>query len=327
MPAHLFPAASIAVRRTPAAPWVPTDASGLVLWLKPSAGITLSSALAEQGTTPPNVTLSAAPATPAALELRIPIGGTRGTATFEYRVNGGTAGAWVAGGVTAASVALGATGFTTAFPTGTYNVNNLYFSAVSAWADQSGVALSFAQAGTTVQPMFLWDADYACPVVAGLPGITTRLVSATGGVLGDAIHSIFVSKKHIGAAAIQSDVAFGSAAVALQNSWVGCNASEAAAYGAHTTATPAGATLSNGTIYRQGKVHTASGDQGYLNGATDGPLVARTLNLAAGIIVGARPTSSSPSVSRIREILAYSSNVVTGGHLPSIDAYLDGLVP
>ena len=67
-----------------------------------------------------------APASPLAsnLVLQITTGGALGTAAFQYSLTGGAP--WTTGVLTAASVVLGASGLTAAFPAGTYSVGNQY---------------------------------------------------------------------------------------------------------------------------------------------------------------------------------------------------------
>lgn len=85
----------------------------------------LLSAVTSTGTTPPVVTVAGYPTGNYTVHVDMDLGGARGTATFRWSIDGGLT--WVAAGVvTAATVALGSTGITVAFPTGTYNADNLY---------------------------------------------------------------------------------------------------------------------------------------------------------------------------------------------------------
>lgn len=93
-------------------------------------------AVTEDGTTPPDVTLSGTPLGAWDLRIKIPVGGTRGTATFQFSTDGGNT--WSASILTAASVELidtasdslvgmnGRTGITAAFAAGTYATDNTY---------------------------------------------------------------------------------------------------------------------------------------------------------------------------------------------------------
>lgn len=82
------------------------------------------------GENPPSVTVSAAPAFAGPfdmIEVDTTLGGSRGTAKFQWRVlTDGVPGLWSADTTTAASVVLGATGYTLAFASGTYDRNSIY---------------------------------------------------------------------------------------------------------------------------------------------------------------------------------------------------------
>ena len=109
------------------------------------SGASRLSAITAAGTTPPTVTISGTPSSLLAQSLRIEIttGGTRGTALFRWSLDGGTT--WVASGVaTAASVALGTSGITAAFATGTYATDNVYTATITI---APGFALAVSGAG------------------------------------------------------------------------------------------------------------------------------------------------------------------------------------
>lgn len=83
------------------------------------------SSVTSTGTTPPAVTLTGAPIDFYDVRVDIILGGARGTATFQYSLNGGTS----YNGVdilTAATYDIPGTGITLNFATGTYNADNLY---------------------------------------------------------------------------------------------------------------------------------------------------------------------------------------------------------
>ena len=80
-------------------------------WTQPSTG------------TPPAVGSTGTVAVSGTYEIKITKAGLRGTAEFSYRVNGG---AWSTAALTAATAALGSTGLTATFDTGTYVLNDVY---------------------------------------------------------------------------------------------------------------------------------------------------------------------------------------------------------
>lgn len=131
--------------------FLPRDLPGCVLWLRADLGITFGATLTSQGTTPPVVTISGTPTSLFGLHIEIDstAGGTGlGQATFKWSTNNGTS--YVATGVaTAASVVLGSTGITAAFPAGPYNTDNKYDATVSQANDMSGLGNNATPASTT----------------------------------------------------------------------------------------------------------------------------------------------------------------------------------
>ena len=88
------------------------------------------------------------------LEVDISLTGIRGAATFQWLLNGSVQ---QTGQTTAATFALGSTGITANFPTGTYTNNDVYTAknTMSSWADQSGVGNpALAQATASKRPLF-----------------------------------------------------------------------------------------------------------------------------------------------------------------------------
>jgi hypothetical protein len=76
---------------------------------------------------PPAIGSTGTVAVAGTYEVKITTGGARGAAYFSYRVNGG---AWSSPVVTAATAALGATGLTATFASGTYVLNDVYSTSV-----------------------------------------------------------------------------------------------------------------------------------------------------------------------------------------------------
>jgi hypothetical protein len=84
--------------------------------------------LVPAGLAPPAVTLVGRPTLGSYQTLvQITLGGALGTATFQWSSNNGVT--WTTGVLTAASVALGATGMSALFPAGPYDVSNVYAAA------------------------------------------------------------------------------------------------------------------------------------------------------------------------------------------------------
>jgi len=122
--------------RTPAFnPLLITSATPF-LWCETDMGTTFSGVAIAAGTAPPVVTITGvnAIATPT-LKVRIPVGGARGTATYETSYDGTT---WSAPAATLATVNVGP--FTLNFPVGTYNVNNTYDANPQTLADMTAQA-------------------------------------------------------------------------------------------------------------------------------------------------------------------------------------------
>ena len=87
-------------------------------------GTTFLPLIATSGTAPPAVMLTGTPAPgDVRIDMNVTTGGPRGTALFTWKLNGVTQ---QTGQVTAATFALGATGLTLNFPTGTYFTDNVY---------------------------------------------------------------------------------------------------------------------------------------------------------------------------------------------------------
>ena len=78
------------------------------------------------GTTPPQVTVTGIPLGSEELRIDIPSGGSLGAATFRYSLDNG--GSYSAPIVTAATYAIPGSPLTLAFPAGTYNTDNVYYS-------------------------------------------------------------------------------------------------------------------------------------------------------------------------------------------------------
>jgi hypothetical protein len=123
--------------------------------------------MASAGTTPPVVYLTGDSAGGfSILQLKMIAGGARGTATFQYSTDGGST--WSGTLTTAATVSLGATGYTANFPTGTYNVNNTYTTAnmsAGTYSLVNGISVTFS-AGTYVV------GTYECVVQSGTCAIS-----------------------------------------------------------------------------------------------------------------------------------------------------------
>jgi hypothetical protein len=79
---------------------------------------------------PPAVGSTGTVAVAGLYEVKITTGGARGTAYFSYRVAGG---AWSTPAVTAATAALGSTGLTATFASGTYVLNDVYSTLVEGY--------------------------------------------------------------------------------------------------------------------------------------------------------------------------------------------------
>lgn len=158
--------------------------SSLLSWLRPTRGVTLATATVESGTTPPDVTLSGTLTQSVDLRIEITTSGPRGTAVFRWSVNGGAS--YTSGITTAASVALGSTGITANFATGTdYTNDNVYRSAIESWVCSH--AHSFTNSGGTIalRPFYSMDELNGRPGVS-FDGTAQTLHTTTGG-LADAL--------------------------------------------------------------------------------------------------------------------------------------------
>lgn len=100
------------------------------------------------------------PPNPSAIVVQIATGGTVGTAAFEWSADGGIT--WTTGVVTAARVALGTTGLTALFPSGTYVVGGTFTGQGVPTASSIGIGYGLTAlftAGT-----YSTDNLYAAPV-------------------------------------------------------------------------------------------------------------------------------------------------------------------
>jgi len=106
------------------------------LWCEVDRGTTFSGDAIAAGTTPPVVTITGvnSPTFPT-IKVRIPVGGARGTATYETSFDGVL---WSTAAATLASVVVGP--FTVNFPVGTYNANNTYDANPQTLADMTAQA-------------------------------------------------------------------------------------------------------------------------------------------------------------------------------------------
>lgn len=127
--------------------WLPSDlpGAGCVLALRSGIGLIPHATMRPAGTSPPAVTIAGS-----GRALRVAIdstaGGTaRGQATFKWSEDGGATFKQT-GVLTAASVTIGSTGYTVAFPVGTYNTNQTYDAVCGTWKDQSGLGNDATQA-------------------------------------------------------------------------------------------------------------------------------------------------------------------------------------
>jgi len=274
------------------------------------------------GTSPPVITLTATPGTPTAMLLDCPLGGARGVATLRHSFDNGAT--WSSAQVTAASMTFG--GFSATVANTTFTTDNTWNTTVATWANQGGTG-DPTMATAANQPLYVYDASFACPVVKGLMSAATRLISASGGITGDSAFTLYSVGRFVTTSALAAHAAIGNSSTALQGSYVGYTAADLAVYGTGATATPTGAALSTGTIYRHGKVHAsaAGADQGYLNGAVDGSASAgRTYALTAGFVLLARNSGTALTNSSLRYVVAMNA-AIGAPDLALLDAYYDGL--
>lgn len=120
--------------------WTPAEfGSSLILWMNLSRAATLGATLRATGTTPPVLTITGG-TTPYEFYIRCPTtGGTRGTWLLDWSIDGGAT--LVQTGVTsAATVALGSTGWTLNIAAGTAATNNVWQATVETPGDVSGLA-------------------------------------------------------------------------------------------------------------------------------------------------------------------------------------------
>jgi hypothetical protein len=319
MRAGTFPAASVQGRRVA---WVPTDISGNILWLSSMLGITLGGTMRLTGTSPA-VTLSGSASTPTALIVRIRsgLGGIVGTSQWEYSTDDGSS--YTNGGVTSTpAVAVGSTGFTVSFAAGTYVALDTYRTTVATASDQGGSGNHATQATPGLQLNYVYDATLGKPCFEGVDSLNTRLVRASGGVTGDASHSVFVKFKHVTSAANRGIVAVGATNGVGTTSPIQTSTNQIIYSGNGQTALN-GSSLVNGTVYRAGKTRlTAGNTQGYLNGATDGSTSAVVMNLSAGFVVGARSNATGQSGPHRTTFVAAYNKQLSGAEIALLDAYM-----
>lgn len=133
--------------------FLPSSLPNLAAWYRADQGITLGTTPLAAGTVPPAVTISGTLTQSLGLYIQIDGAGTLGIATFKWSINNGST--FVATAVlTAASVVLGATGITAAFPAGTYLTDNIYRATGAQRNDLSGNGRHLVQAVVTKQPLF-----------------------------------------------------------------------------------------------------------------------------------------------------------------------------
>lgn len=120
--------------------------------LRMGRGLAFNATLKGKGTTPPTVTLSGTSVALQDVRFRTPTtGGPRGTAKFDWSVDGGAS--YTTDVLTAASVVLGSSGLTANFSVGTYNTNNTWRRVVNSWVDRTGNAENFTETvGAGSQP-------------------------------------------------------------------------------------------------------------------------------------------------------------------------------
>lgn len=292
-----------------AAPFVPTDVSGNLMWLDSTLGITLGGTMRGAGTSPPTVTLTGTLTTATAILIDVPVGGVIGVATWRYSTDGGSN--FTAGGtMSGIAQAIGATGVNVTFGAGTYNTDNTFKTTVATWADQGPSSNSVTQATAGTQPLYIYSSSFACPVVFFEDASNTRMAKTTGGISGDASHSAWIRVRQTATPAVARGYCSVSATGASPSiSHIGVSNTNVLNYGTGATSTPAGSTIVNGTTYSIGKTHAVGGnDQGYLNGATDGSALGRTYTLGAGFCIGARANASGcTATAELRKVLMYST--------------------
>lgn len=107
-------------------PWNPYRfPAGVVPAWYDAAFSTLGGTLNATGASPPVVTISGLLSSPQGIRVEITTSGTRGTAVFRVSIDNGST--WLASSVlTVATYAIGTTGITLNFPTGSYTDDNVY---------------------------------------------------------------------------------------------------------------------------------------------------------------------------------------------------------
>lgn len=116
------------------------------------------------GTTPPAVSITGRPNDDYDVRLDIVTGGARGTATFQWSSDNGAS--YSTAQVTAATVVLGTTGLTVAFPVGTYNSDNFYFSNTRTFGFASAVVDVTILAE---KPSWMSEAEYYDHIQSAFP--------------------------------------------------------------------------------------------------------------------------------------------------------------
>src|SRR6476659_8900187 len=207
------------------APWTPASLPSQVGRWDSLSGITLGGTLMGFGTSPPVITLTATPGTPTAMLLDCPLGGARGVATLRHSFDNGAT--WSSAQVTAASMTFG--GFSATVANTTFTTDNTWNTTVATWANQGGTG-DPTMATAANQPLYVYDASFACPVVKGLMSAAARLISASGGITVDSAFTLYSVGRFVTTSALAAHAAIGNSSTALQGSYVGYTAADLAVY-------------------------------------------------------------------------------------------------
>lgn len=133
--------------------WLPTQQSGCKLWLRADTGVGFQSTLLATGTSPPVATVSGTPVGTPAVRVEITTGGTLPSAVCRYSTDDGatyTSGVAISSG----SVVIGSSGYTVAFPAGTYTNDNVYQGVLSTLTDSSGNGFNASTSSAGVCPIY-----------------------------------------------------------------------------------------------------------------------------------------------------------------------------
>jgi hypothetical protein len=306
--------------------------SALTLWLRGDLGVTfVMSAVAATGTTPPAVTLTGTPAvsvintlasTPA-IEIDISTTGARGTATFQWKLNGSVQ---QTAQTTAATFALGTTGLTANFPVGTYTNDNVYKTNtnLSAWADQSATGASLVQATSSAQPIYsLTDGLLSTPALTFASASLQRIASASSVATGTT-PTLYIVNKYTSVSVGQCAISFGvpntnGAAMFVDVTGHSERACNIAGFPNDVDANNSATT--SWEIWRFASA--ASAQTLFVNGAS------RTLNPnnnalvapGAGIVVGSQTSSgASPLGGSVAEVIM-TNRALTAGEIAQLSAY------